>query len=205
MRKLSRAFYIRDTILVAQELLGKLLVHEGSSGRLLGRIVETEAYAGVQDKASHSFGGRRTDRNEAMYCIGGTAYVYLIYGMHHCFNIVTEESNNPCAVLIRAIEPVQGLMQLSYNRFSKPYNELSRREKVNLTNGPGKLCSAMDITRFHDKTDLCGNTLYLCYDDTEKSDIEIVASPRVNIDYAEEYTHKPWRFYLKDNKYISKK
>ena len=203
--KLPREFYLRDTILVARELLGKMLVHETSKGRLTGRIVETEAYVGAADKGSHSFGGRRTNRNEAMYGLGGTAYVYLIYGMHHCFNIVTEEPNNPCAVLVRAVEPVDGLMLLSWNRFSKPYTSLSSHQQINLTNGPGKLCQAMAITKNQNKVDLCGDILYLCYANRECPDVKISSSPRINIDYAEEYTHKPWRFYISGSSYVSKK
>jgi len=202
MKKLDRDFYLRDTLVVAKGLLGMELVHETGGCMRVGRIVETEAYTGPEDKGSHSYGGRRTNRNEVMYSQGGTAYVYLIYGMHHCFNVVTEEAGMPAAVLIRALEPVDGLELMSRARYNTGYTALGRSHKTGLCNGPGKLCIAMDIRRTENGLDLCGNQLYIR--DTSCEPFRIKSSPRINIDYAEEYRDKPWRFYIEGNKYVSK-
>lgn len=202
MKKLDRDFYLRDTLVVAKELLGKELVHESGSCRTVGRIVETEAYTGPEDKGSHSYGGRRTNRNEVMYSQGGTAYVYLIYGMYHCFNVVTEEAGMPAAVLVRAVEPAEGLELMSRARYNTDYTVLSRSHKTGLCNGPGKLCIAMNIGRAENGLDLCGNQLYIR--DARCEPFRIKSSPRINIDYAEEYRDKPWRFYIEGSKYVSK-
>jgi len=202
MEKLDRSFYLRDTVIVARELLGKELVHEAGGFKTIGRIVETEAYTGPEDKGSHSYGGRRTNRNETMYHLGGTAYVYLIYGMYHCFNVVTEEAGMPAAVLIRAVEPLLGFEFMSRARYAADYNELTGRQETGLCNGPGKLCIAMNIGRTENGLDLCGNKLYIC--DTNYEPKQIKSSPRINIDYAEEYRDKPWRFYIESSKFVSK-
>lgn len=202
MKKLDRSFYLRDTVIVARELLGKELVHEAGGIRTAGRIVETEAYTGPGDKGSHSYGGKRTNKNETMYHQGGTAYVYLIYGMYHCFNVVTEEAGMPAAVLIRAVEPVEGFEIMSQARYGTDYNELTVRQKTGLCNGPGKLCIAMDIGRVENGLDLCGNKLYIR--DAQNEPFQIKSSPRINIDYAEEYRDKPWRFYIEGSRYVSK-
>lgn len=131
--KLNRNFYSRDTITVAKELLGKTLVHHIEGNKLKGMIVETEAYLGLRDKAAHSYGGRITKRVETMYGLPGTAYVYLIYGMYYCFNIVTVKEGIPEAVLIRAIEPIENIDIMALLRYGKPYEELSKYEKKNLT------------------------------------------------------------------------
>lgn len=203
MRKLSREFYNRDSILVAQELLGKVLVHQVGGQRLAARIVETEAYMGVTDKAAHSYGGRRTARVEVMYGKPGLTYVFFIYGMYHCFNVVTREEGNPQAVLVRALEPVEGIEQMAQNRFAKPYEQLSKAQLKGLTNGPGKLCRALTIDKSCNGEDLCGSTLYL--EEDSPNPFEMVVSKRVGIDYAEEAKDYLWRFYIKDNPYVSVK
>ncbi|QIB68737.1 DNA-3-methyladenine glycosylase [Aminipila butyrica] len=203
MKKLSREFYNRDSILVAQDLLGKVLVHQVGGQRLAARIVETEAYMGVIDKAAHSYGGRRTARVEVMYGKPGLTYVFFIYGMYHCFNVVTREEGNPQAVLVRALEPVEGMDQMALNRFVKPYEQLSKAQVKGLTNGPGKLCRALVIDKSCNGTDLCGNTLYLA--ERPADSFEIVAAKRIGIDYAEEAKDYLWRFYIKGNPYVSVK
>lgn len=200
--KLDRDFYRRDSLTLARELLGKILVHNVDGKELRGMIVETEAYLGVVDKAAHSYGGRRTKRVETMYGQPGIAYVYIIYGMYNCFNIVAREVGIPEAVLVRAIEPLGELEQMSLNRFNKPYIELTKTQKKGLTNGPGKLCDAMLIDRKLDGEDLCGERLYV-EEGTEKN-ISIVTSKRIGIDYAEEAKDFPYRFYIEGNPYVSR-
>lgn len=203
MKKLQREFYDRDTLIVSKELLGKYLVHKIDNQTLIGKIVEVEAYNGPEDKACHSFGNKMTNRNKVMFGPPGFAYVYTIYGMYQCMNVVTEEDGRPCAVLIRAIEPVEGIEQMAVNRYGSAYDELSRIQKKNITNGPGKLCIAMKIDKSNNGMDLFSSNLYI--EDSEKiSDNQINSSPRINIGYAEEYVQMPWRFYIKGNKYVSK-
>jgi DNA-3-methyladenine glycosylase len=204
MNKLERDFYNRDSVTVAKELLGKYLVHNVNGEKLTGKIVEVEAYMGPTDKAAHSYNNRRTERNEIMYGSPGFAYVYIIYGMYNCMNVVVEEINRPQAILIRALEPVDGLETMSKFRYNKKYNELSKSEKKGLTNGPGKLCKALNITRGQNGEDLCGNKLYI-EENENKENFEVVTTTRINIDYAEEAKDYPWRFYIKDNIYVSKK
>ncbi|MDX9871858.1 MAG: DNA-3-methyladenine glycosylase [Clostridia bacterium] len=203
MKKLSREFYNRDTLTVARELLGKVLVHEIDGQRIAAGIVETEAYLGKEDKAAHSYGGRRTARVEVMYGGAGFAYVFFVYGMHNCFNIVTREEGTPQAVLIRAAEPLAGLEAMAQNRFGKGYEQLKGTQIINLTNGPGKLCQALAIDRSLNGADLCGNRIYLTAG--EKEQFEIVVAKRIGIAYAEEAQDYPWRFYIQDNKYVSVK
>lgn len=202
MKKLDRDFYLRDTLIVAEDLLGKLLVHRTGDCVMIARIVETEAYTGMEDKGSHSFGGRRTNRNETMYHIGGTAYVYLIYGMYYCFNVVTEAAEKPSAVLVRAVEPLEGNICMAHLRYGREYDTLSYKQKLGLGNGPGKLCMSMGIGKAENGLDLCGSKLYVC--DAEKESFRIKTSPRINIDYAGEYAKKPWRFFIDGNKYVSR-
>lgn len=202
MNKLDRDFYLRDTLVVAQDLLGKLLVHETQDYRIAARIVETEAYIGPEDKGSHSYGGRRTKRNEVMYQIGGTSYVYLIYGMYFCFNVVTEQEDKPSAVLVRAVEPLAGETHMSQLRYGMDFSSLPPKQRLGMCNGPGKLCMSMGIGKADNGLDLCGSKLYIC--DAQSESFSIKSSPRINIDYAEEYTLKPWRFFIEGNKYVSK-
>lgn len=207
MNILNRDFYLRDTITVSKELLGKVLVHQTAEYTVAGRIVETEAYLGQEDKAAHSHGGKVTPRVEIMYNQGGYSYIFTIYGMYQCFNIVTEKQGTPQAALIRALEPVNNLDFMALRRFNKAYAELTTKQIKDLTNGPGKLCIAMDLGKEQNKIDLCVRNriddIYV-YDDGYKN-FEIEASPRINIGYAEEYAHMPWRFTIKGNKYVSKR
>lgn len=200
--KLDREFYSRDTITVAKELLGKILVHKVDGHILKGRIVETEAYLGVEDKAAHSYGGRRTKRVETMYGPAGRAYVYIIYGMYHCLNMITEKEGVPEGVLIRGVEPLEGLDQMALYRYGRAYGELNNYQRKNLTNGPGKLCMAFNIDRSLDKEDLCGDRLFVEEDGFDK--FNIVETTRIGIDYAEEAIFYPYRFYIEGNPYVSK-
>jgi len=201
--KLKREFYARDTITVAKELLGKVLVHNIEGMLLKGKIVETEAYLGVEDKAAHSYGGRRTNRVEVMYGPAGHAYIYFIYGMYFLLNVVTEREGIPQAVLIRGIEPLEGLDGMALYRFKKTYEELTSHEKKNLTNGPGKLTKAFNIDRKLNGIDLCGDRLYI--EEGENKDFNIVQTTRIGIDYAEEARDFPYRFYIENNPYVSVK
>lgn len=206
MEVLDRAFYTRDTLTVAKDLLGKVLVHQTPDYTVTGRIVEAEAYLGPEDKAAHSHGGKITPRVEVMYNQGGYSYIFTIYGMYQCFNIVTERQGLPQAVLIRALEPVNNLDFTAHRRFSKAYSELSSKQIKDLTNGPGKLCIAMGLGKEQNKIDLCSRNgiddIYV-YDDGY-TDFEVEASERINIGYAEEYVHMPWRFFVRGNKYVSR-
>lgn len=196
--KLPREFYVRrNTIQIARELLGKLLVvAAGDAPRVSGMIVETEAYKGPLDKASHAFGHRRTARTETMYGIGGTAYVYFVYGMYYQFNVVTNAAETPHAILVRAVEPIEGLDVMRHRRPVK--------SDVDLSNGPGKLCIALNIDRRFDRADLVGDELWLeRYKDLKPRQIE--SGPRVGISYAEDYVSKPWRFWIKGNTFVSRK
>lgn len=201
MKKLNREFYNRDSIVVAKELLGKVLVYESGGQKISAKIVETEAYMGIEDKAAHSYGGRRTPRVEVMYGGPGVAYIFLIYGLHCCFNIVTNEADIPQAVLIRAVEPVEGRECMAQRRFGTSYEQLTKSQRKGLTNGPGKLCGALSIDRNVNGEDLCGNNLYL--EEGEDQEFSIVTTKRVGIDYSEEAKDYPWRFYIKDNEYVS--
>ena len=205
LKKLDREFYKRDTLIVAQELLGKILVKKINNQFIMGRIVEVEAYKGLIDKAAHSYGGKITNRNRIMYGDGGYAYVFLIYGMYYCMNIVTSTIGNPEAALIRGIEPLDGVNIMSELRFNKSFNDLSKKEKRNLSNGPGKLCLAFNITKEENGMDMCGDDLYVLDNTMDPmNNINIATSKRINIDYAEEAKDFHWRFFIKDNMYVSK-
>jgi len=181
---------------VARDLLGSLLVIPNRNGkRVSGRIVEVEAYRGPQDRAAHSYGGRRTKRTETMYGIGGTAYVFFVYGMYYQFNVVTGAAETPHAVLIRAVEPVEGIELKRKRRHRQPDH--------NLTNGPGKLCIALGIDRKLDAADLLGKSVWI--EEGEKiSRSRIATGPRIGIDYAAEWKEKPWRFWIRDNPFVSR-
>ncbi|MCK9267462.1 MAG: DNA-3-methyladenine glycosylase [Alkaliphilus sp.] len=203
--KLKRKFYGRPTLDVTRDLLGKNLVHYIDGKRLVGKIVEAEAYIGTVDKAAHSYNNKKTRRNEVMFGPPGHAYVYLIYGMYNCINAVTQDEGEGTATLIRAVEPVENIEIMAHNRYNKPIEELKKRQIFNLTSGPGKLCMAMGITNKNSNgMDLCGDTLWI--EKAEENEaFEIVETTRVNIDYAEEAVHFPWRFYIKDNPFVSQK
>lgn len=195
--KLPREFYVReDTLQIARDLLGKLLVvPDGAGSRVSGMIVETEAYLGEIDKAAHSYGGRRTARNEITYAEGGHAYVFFVYGMYYQLNFVTGFVDHPHVVLIRAVEPVEGIEIMRERRGAMP--------DKNLTSGPGKLCIALDIGRSLNGADLLGENIWAeDYKSFAGSDIE--SGRRVGIDYAEEFVDTPWRFWVSGNPYVSK-
>lgn len=196
--KLPLEFYTRSNVLtVARELLGKLLVVPTTNRkRVSGMIVEVEAYKGPEDRASHAYGGRRTKRTETMYHLGGTAYVYFVYGMYHQFNVVSNVLDIPHAILVRALQPIEGIEVMRKRRHTHPDH--------NLTNGPGKLCIALGIDRKLDRADLLSNRVWLEEFETIKPG-RIARGPRIGIDYAEQWVDKPWRFWISDNSYVSRK
>lgn len=197
IKKLDNSFYDRANVLtVSRELLGKILVTTFDGQRTSGRIVEVEAYNGVVDKASHSFSGRRTRRTEVMYGTGGTAYVYLIYGIHHLFNVVTNKKDIPHAVLVRALEPVEGIKTM-LERTGKPKLDHT------LTRGPGNLSRAMGLLTVHTGASLFGNEIYIGDDGFRPKKADIIATPRIGVDYAGEDALLPYRFYIKGNPYVS--
>ena len=195
METLSRTFYDRDTLEVARDLLGKYLVRRVDGAELVVRITETEAYVGAVDKACHAYGGRRTARTETLYARPGTAYVYLIYGMYHCLNFVTEPEGTAAAVLLRGVEAVSGTDLMAYNRFGRGYEQLTADQRKNFLNGPGKVCRALALTRTHNGLDLAaGGELFLCAGEAPTGEIHV--GKRIGIDYAEEAVDFPWRFWL---------
>ena len=201
--KLERSFYERNTLIVARELLGCVLAHMTPEGVTRGRIVETEAYMGPEDKGAHSYKNRHTPRMDPLYKTGGFAYIYQLHGYNYCINVVTQKEGIPQAVLIRAVEPVEGLELMAQRR--KIDISDSRKSKLkNLTNGPSKLCQAMNINTSLNGIDLCGNEVFIASQANLRSNEEIVAAPRIHIDYAEEYRDKLWRFLLKGNAFVSK-
>jgi DNA-3-methyladenine glycosylase len=199
MKKLSESFYQRDNVvLVAKELLGKILVTKFDSIETSGRIVEVEAYNGEIDKASHAYGGRRTNRTEVMYSHGGVAYVYLCYGIHHLFNVVTNRRNVPHAILIRALEPLKGVEDMLIR---------TNKDKLDftLTKGPGNVSKALGIHTRHSGTSLLSKEIYIIDDEKSYSKNEIVVSPRIGVDYAGKDAELNYRFFVKDNPYVSGK
>lgn len=182
MQKLPREFYNRETSIVARELLGHHLVHRSEDTERIGKIVEVEAYLGEHDLASHSSKGR-TKRTAVMFGPPGFAYVYLIYGMYHCFNVVTESSGVGAAVLIRAIEPVANI--------------------TGRTQGPGLLCNAMMINKAFNAYDLLSDTLFITNTGFEHPK-KIIETPRIGVDYAKTWANKPLRFYIQGNAFVSK-
>lgn len=191
--KIPRSFYEQPTVQVARQLLGKHLVRKHPDGTTIGRIVETEAYVGPEDKACHAWRGR-TARTEVMFGAAGHAYVYFIYGFHHMLNIVTETVDFPAAVLIRAVEPIDGIRLMAERRHT--------REPRNLASGPGKLCEAFGIDRSLNGSDLCGDVLFIR--DEGEAPPEIIATPRIGVDYAGKWKNKPWRFVVRGNDFVSK-
>lgn len=196
MERLDRWFYQKDTLWVARNLLGKVLVHETKEGAAAGKIVETEAYIAPMDKACHAYGGKRTPRTDALYQEGGHAYVYLIYGMYCCLNIVTKTPEHPECVLIRALEPTDGIPLMAARR--------KTQKQSNLCSGPGKLCDALGIDRSCNRLDLCYSSLYLSPGDPPPKE-DVLTTKRINIDYAEEAKDYPWRFLIKGNPHVSVK
>ena len=199
--RLSRDFYTRDPVAVARGLLGQRLVRVLDDGsRLAGLVVETEAYLGLRDKAAHTYRGRKTRRNASMWREGGHAYVYFTYGMHHCLNAVAGVEGHPVAVLVRALQPTEGLARMHTLRGG------ARRER-DLCSGPGKLCQALAIDRRLDGADLvAGGALFVeqLRARAHRSSA-IVRTTRVGVDYAGEWAHRPLRFYLRENVHVSRR
>ena len=197
-KKLPRKFYTREVKTVAKDLLGKILVRKDGSSILAGRIVEVEAYDGNVDEAAHTFIGK-TKRNEIMFNEGGYFYVYFTYGAHFCCNVVTGKKDHGTAVLIRAIEPIKGLNKLIKNRFGRKL--LNEKERFNLTSGPGKVCQAMGINRSHYGIDLTKDKIFIL-DAPKISKNKVVKAKRIGIKKSVELL---WRFYIKENPYVSRK
>ncbi|MDV4152213.1 DNA-3-methyladenine glycosylase [Clostridium sp. AL.422] len=201
---ITKDFYQRDAIEVAKSILGDYLIREIDGRKIKSIIVETESYIGAIDKACHAYNYKKTERTKPLFEEGGISYVYFIYGLYHCLNVVTNVKDEPEAVLIRAVEPLDNFNYISNIRFNKNYEELTKAQKKNLTNGPSKLCSALKITKDdnYKKIYLEGD-LYI--EHNQNKSFEIVETKRIGIDYAEEAKDFMWRFYIKDNLYVSKK
>lgn len=205
--RLERDFFARDGITVAKELLGKILVHETKVGSVRGIITEVESYMGENDKGSHTYGGRRTERTEPMYHAGGTSYVYLIYGMYSCMNIAAMTVGIPQAVLLRSVIPAdeesgERMIQLRRDAAERRRRKLERAEivppslKKHLADGPGKLCIAMGITKADNDVDMTTSSTFYVTEGIEVLPSEIHAAKRIGIDYAEEAADYLWRFYI---------
>lgn len=197
MKKLPIQFYKRtDVLLIAKELIGKIVVTNFNGIFTSARIVETEAYIGLSDRASHSFAGKRTARNEHMYSVGGTAYVYICYGMHHLFNVVTNATNIPDAVLIRAVDPIAGIdTMLKRTGKLKPDNTL--------TKGPGNAAKALGISKEHSGINLLKDEIYIADDGLEFAETSIGISRRIGVEGSGDAALLPYRFYLKGNGFVS--
>jgi len=194
--KLPHDFYHGDTVAIARALLGSVLWRKRGRELLAARIVECEAYLGANDAASHARRGLRSARNESMYLEGGHAYVYFTYGMHWCMNVVTQEADTAEAVLLRAAQPLRGIESMRKRR-------IKAKRDVDLMNGPGKLCQALDIDRALDGERLDGNKLWLTGRDIDVNDDDIAVSPRIGVDNAGDAAAWPLRFFLRGNPYVS--
>ncbi len=192
-KRIPRQFYNRPTLVVSKDLLGKYLVRKVGRKELAGKIVETEAYIGPQDRAAHTYGGKITQRNKTVYLEGGRAYIYLCYGINWMLNLTTREKGIPECILIRALEP-------SLGEYGNP------KEFENLANGPGKLCRWLKLDKTFDEEDLVRSKKFWLEDRGEEiKKSQIVTAKRIGIDYAQEWAEKPWRFYLKNNPFVSGK
>jgi DNA-3-methyladenine glycosylase len=199
MKKLPLDFYLRRNVLqIAEDLLGKVVVTKWGGIITSARIVKTEAYAGVMDRASHAYGARRTNRNDIMYAHGGVAYVYLCYGIHHLFNVVTNADSIPHAILIRAGEPLQGIKEMLKRTGKKELDNT-------LTRGPGNLSKALGIYTQHSGSSLLNKNLFIAEDDFSYNKKEISASPRIGVDYAGDDALLLYRFFVKGNPFVSGK
>jgi DNA-3-methyladenine glycosylase len=199
IKKLGPDFYLRkDVVKIAKELLGKVLVTNFEGKKTSGRIVETEAYTGVIDRASHAYGGRRTARTEIMFAEGGKAYIYLCYGIHHLFNIVTNKKEIPHAVLVRAVEPLEGI-ETMLKRTGK------RKLDNSLTKGPGNVSKALGIHSSHTGLELMNSEIEIVDDGFQFDKKNIVATPRIGVDYAGEDAKLLYRFIIKGSGYVSGK
>lgn len=188
-KRLERDFFLVDALELSRSLIGKILVHDTSYGTVRGIITETEAYMGVEDKGSHTYGGRRTKRTEPMFHIGGTSYVYFIYGMYNCVNVTAGPAEVPMAALIRMVEPA--------DEESRAIMEKLRGRSTHLADGPGKLCIAMQITREDNDLDLVTHEHFYLTEGIEVEESRIRAGKRIGIDYAEEAADYLWRFTLR--------
>ncbi|MEP6682811.1 MAG: DNA-3-methyladenine glycosylase [Parafilimonas sp.] len=199
LKTLEESFYARKNVVqIAKELLGKIIVTYFDEQLTAARITETEAYNGAVDKASHAYNNRRTKRTESMYANGGAAYVYLCYGIHHLFNVVTNVKDVPHAVLIRAAEPIIGI-DIMLQRTGK------KKLDHTLTSGPGNVSKALGIYTHHTGIDLKSETFFIAADKSRIFKNKIIATPRIGVDYAAEDALLPYRFFIKDNAYVSGK
>lgn len=205
MAVLQSDFFLRDTVTVARDLLGRYLVREIEGSLLACRITETEAYVGATDKACHAYGGLITPRTRTLYSTPGTAYVYLIYGMHYCLNFVTEPEGTAAAVLIRGCAPVYNQNAISRLRFGADFNSLSRYQARNFLNGPGNLCKGLCIDKALNNLPCGDHALYVA-DELPQfglpcrcDDVNIHIGKRIGIDYAEEAAEFPWRFWITED------
>jgi len=197
LKMLNESFYARkDVVKIAKELLGKIIVTKFNNELTAARITETEAYNGIVDKASHAYNNRRTKRTEIMYASGGAAYVYLCYGIHHLFNVVTNLQGTPHAVLIRAAEPLIGIDIMLQRTHKK---KLDRT----LTSGPGNVSKSLGIYTHHTGTDLKSKFFFIADDGYKIANKKIIATPRIGVAYAAEDALLPYRFLIKDNMYVS--
>ncbi|MDX2047007.1 MAG: DNA-3-methyladenine glycosylase [Chitinophagaceae bacterium] len=197
MQKLGLEFYNRSNVVqIAKELPGKVLVTNFDGRLTSGRIVEVEAYNGVVDMASHARRGTRTARNEMMYARAGTAYVYICYGIHHLFNIVTNKVNIPHAILVRAVEPLEGI-DVMLRRTGK------KKPDSTLTSGPGNAGKALGIFNYHSGIDLTGDTIYLAEDGFKLGKGDVIATARIGVESAGDDAKLPYRFIVKGNPYVS--
>lgn len=198
---LGKDFYKKETLSLAKDLIGKTLVRNIDNIKMKSRIVETEAYLGVNDRACHTFNDKMTERNKILYMDCGTLYIYQTYGIHFLLNISSFGEKVPEGVLIRAVEPLSNIDQFAINRFNKKYNELSNYQKKNITNGPAKLTKALKIDKYLNGKNIFSRSLYI--EDSNFS-FEIEVDRRVGIDYAKEARNLPYRFFIKNNPYVSK-
>jgi len=199
MPRLPQSFYLREDVFqITKELLGKFLVTKINGHITSGMITEAEAYHGVIDRASHAYNGRRTSRTETMYAMGGTAYVYICYGIHHLFNVVTNEKDIPHAILIRGIEPVEGIEAMLKRRMKK-------KLEYSLTSGPGVLAKALGIHVKHSGISLMNGTIWIEDRGLKISSTKIISTKRVGVESAKEAAHYPYRFFIKDNHWVSKR
>jgi DNA-3-methyladenine glycosylase len=197
MKKLGQSFYDRPDVLeISRELLGKILITRFDGLRTVGRIVETEAYKGVEDRASHAFAGKRTARMEAVYGPPGTIYMYICYGTHHLFNVVTNKKDIPHVILVRALEPLEGI-PVMLQRAGK------KKADFSLTRGPGNVSRAMGLNKFHSGLNLLSREIYIADDGWQYPEDQILVTSRIGIDSAGEDVIKPYRFIVKDNPYVS--
>jgi DNA-3-methyladenine glycosylase len=198
MKKLPVQFYERQNVVgIARELIGKIIVTRFDGVVTSGRIVETEAYIGLKDRASHSYGGRRTARNEHMYAAAGTAYVYICYGMHHLFNVVTNKKDIPDAVLIRAVEPIKGIEEMLGRTGKRTFDN-------SLTKGPGNAAKALGISKSHSGINLVKGKIFITEDDYQLDNKMIGTSGRIGVEGAgEEAALLPYRFYIRGNRFVS--